>query len=304
MGLRQSKHPRFTRLRILMSGQTTTPGRYASCFSLFKEADLVLESSDGAFFAVRSMYLKAASSVLDDILGIPAGPNQVEKDGHPLFKLDEKAAPLELFLRYVHRGRYVINGKTPEPSWDSLAAFCEMCDKYDAPITARMALLEQLPMFMGDPLVIGSRPRRGTVFSTNVFAIAAIHGLEDLAKAALRWHHEWETKSIEPLRTLSHRHPSEPYAVRESWRPTGLGDVRLSLLSRLSPLVIKSYCAFHTKVLVDPAYSWLHAGDDFTVSVFPRLILRQLLVNFEIPSHAFPMSIHFSCRLATEGKGN
>ena len=99
------------------SSTATTNSSYSPVFRPYDGADLVVETSDGILFATRALYLRAVSSVFDDILGLPDS-NKEKKDGLPLIKIEETGEILEVFLRYAHRDKLFVGGKGPEPTWE------------------------------------------------------------------------------------------------------------------------------------------------------------------------------------------
>ncbi|KAL7413144.1 hypothetical protein BDY24DRAFT_415643 [Mrakia frigida] len=184
------------------------PSPYHPNFPLYPEADIVVESSNK------------------------------KKDGHLLIKIEEAGELFEVFLRYAPRGRLLIEGQPP-PNPPKLF------DKYDSPALARYFLIEHLPRLVMDPVlprgVRGACLVAGTdaqlPLPVEVFAVASIHGREDLAQRSLRL------------------------------APSGLGHLSLSLLSRLPTKVVRDFSSLYGKVLTTHGYSWIKAGDDFKLGL-------------------------------------
>ena len=99
-----------------------------------------------------------------------------------------------------------------------------------------------------------------------VFAVAAIHGLEDLAQRSLSWSHIWG-KTVVGVQSLVHNDPKDPGKLEKDWRPYGVGDIPIDLLSRLPVKVVRDFALLYQKVLTTPGYSWIKAGDDFKFSL-------------------------------------
>jgi len=59
----------------------------------------------------------------------------------------------ELFLRYVHQDRHLVDGNAPKPTWDQILLLSTLFDKYDTALLANVVFSEQLPRFFRDPLV-------------------------------------------------------------------------------------------------------------------------------------------------------
>jgi len=153
---------------------------YHANFPPYPEADLVVESSDKILFATRALYLRAVSSVFDDILGIPSS-NEDKKDGLPLIKIEEEGEIFEIFLRYAHRGRHLVDGKAPEPSWKQILLLSRLVDKYDPPNLGRLILEEQLPRFFKDSRL--SAPLRGELVVTGTSDVTLPKTVEVFAVA-------------------------------------------------------------------------------------------------------------------------
>lgn len=256
---------------------------YSPCFSLFPEADLVVQTSDEVLFATRAMYLQAASSVLDDLLSIPIRRRVHEKkDGHPLLKVDEESAEWEVFLRYAQRDRLLdASGKLPQPTWDALLLVDKMTEKYDSPNLARLIFGDQLSRFLGDPSTKTSPDAEGGS-SPAVFALAAIHGLEDLARQALRCHH-YRGLNDADVQIFKHKDSTKPAKLTKGWRPKGLGDLSIDLISRMPPQSIQRYSQLRDKVLMTPGYSWLKAGNDLRVSLYMLPFLQNTTSDYLPP---------------------
>jgi len=259
---------------------------YHPNFPLYPEAELVVESLNKILFATRAVYLRASSSLFDDILSLPPQEDREKKDGHPLIKIDEEGALFEIFLRYAHRGRLLVDGQPPLPPWSAVLLLSKLFDKYDSPDLARFFLIEHLPKFIRDPIipleVRGPSVVAGTKISlpppVEVFAISSIHGLEDLAQRSLRWNHNYGTVSPGTL-SLSHNDSADPRKMHNDWRPHGLGDLKLDLLSRVPLKVVLDFSKLIVKVLTTPGYSWINAGDDFKV----RRVSLHLSLSFPHP---------------------
>lgn len=240
---------------------------YSPAFPLFPDVDLVVQSSDGVLFATRALYLRAASSVFDGILGMPTKNDQEKHDGHPVLKVDEKSDVVQLFLHYAQRERppgATKSASPPAPTWATVLLLSAMFDKYDAPLLAQACFRAELPRFIGNPWTYKSPETKG-VAAIQVFVIAVAHELEGIAQQALRWHHHWGLTSAD-YKVFQHKDSSDPAKLSDGWRPYGLGDLPIELLSKLSFKHIKRYSELHTKVLTMPSYSWRDAGDDFKVS--------------------------------------
>ena len=264
------RHRTASKVEESDQSSSSSSSSYSKLFPVCATADLVVESSDGTHFAVRSLHLRAASSVLDDLLGIPTCENQDTKDRLPLIKLAEKADEIEIFLRYGQPDRLCFDGKPPRITWHAVCQLSKLLDKYDSPLVAHTLMTDQLPRYIGNPLLPSTRSCRRGVTATEVFVVACLHGKETLAKDALRWHHVWgfETKNGIPT-TLKLRGSVDPDLASLDWRPSGLGDVPVELLSRLPTSVVRFYSALHLEVLVTPGYSWLDAAGDFKVRFHP-----------------------------------
>jgi len=246
------------------------PSPYHANVSLYPEADLVVESSDKILFATRALHLRSASSLFDDILSLPPQEDREKKDGHPLIKIDEEGELFEIFLRYAHRGRLLVEGQPPQPDWDAILLLSKRFDKYDSPDLARSFLIEHLPKFIMDPSVPAAIRGEFVVAGTNdelplpveVFAVASIYGLEDLAQRSLRWNNSYGI-SFPGIVSLSHDDPANEKHMSTDWRSSGLGDLELDLLSRLPVELIAQFSRIYQKVVSTPGYSWIKAGDDF-----------------------------------------
>lgn len=248
---------------------------YSPNFPLYDGADLVIQSRDGVLFATRALHLRAASSVFDDILSLPPREEQEKKDGLLLLKIEEDSSLFAFLLRYIHPEKLFVDGQLPTATWSTILLLSKLFDKYHTPLLSRLILLEHLPRFIQDPLV--PKEARGNT-STNlpnaigVFAIATIHGLEDLARRALKWNHAFMVHE-KGARTMSHDDGTDKKKVWLDRRPSGIGDLSLDLLSRMSSKVVRDFSALRQKVLLVPDYSWIKAGDDFKVRfvvLFPR----------------------------------
>lgn len=236
---------------------------YSPAFPLYRDADLIVQSSDGVFFATRALHLRSVSSVFDDILGLPAQREQQTKDGTPLLRIDEGSKLVELFLRYAQRNRFVVDGTSPKPEWETVLLLITMLDKYDAPLLLHSFLLEHLPRFIGSPRV----PKLDAASSNrplDVFALSAIHGFEDLTRRALECFHQWGKKQP-GVKSLSHRHTQDTSKVEDGWRPFGLGDLDFEIFSKLSMRHIYRFSELHSKVVHTPGYTWFDAAKDFEV---------------------------------------
>lgn len=248
---------------------------YSPNFPLYPEADLIVQSSDGTLFATRAVYLRAASTVFDDLLGLPVDFGQARKDGNPLLQVDESAQALEVFLRYAQKDRLRdAAGALPQPSWDTIVLMIKMIDKYNAPALGRFIFSDQLPRFIAH---LGVLPDVQAVEPVNVFAVAAIYELELLAQEALRWHHRWGRR-VPEAQSFQHQNPSKPSEMDIGWRPSGIGNLPMDLLSRLSLEHIQRYCQLHDKSMSTPGYSWIKVGDDFRVST-PVVLLAPRLAQ-------------------------
>ena len=250
----------------IMPSDTSATSTYSAAFPLYKDADLVVQSSDGTLFATRALHLRSASSVFEDILGMPAAQDQEKKDGHSLIKVEEKADLVELFLSYAQRDRAPVSSAVvpSKPDWSTILLLSKMIEKYDAPLLGRSLFRDHLPRFIGNPYV-REEAETLTMVSPAVFVLAVIHGVEDVARQALRSQQLWG-KQEEGIKAMQHENPSLPDKVTAGWRPVGLGDVSEELVARLPAKYITRYCEIHDKVLVTPGYSWLKAGNDFKVS--------------------------------------
>lgn len=84
-----------------------TPATRASIvFVADPAADLILKSSDGVWFPIRRVFLQAASEVFDGMLSTGTGSNADAKDpktGLVVVQLDDKAAELDILLRFIDR---------------------------------------------------------------------------------------------------------------------------------------------------------------------------------------------------------
>lgn len=241
---------------------------YSPAFPLFPDVDLVVQSSDGILFATRALYLRAASSVFDGILGMPTKNDQEKHDGHPVLKVDEKSDLVQPFLHYAQRERPAADKKPdfpPAPTWPTVLLLSTMFDKYDAPLVAQACFRAELPRFIGNPWTYEAAKAKN-IAPVQVFVVAVIHGLEDMAQRALRWHHQfWAVNSGEGIKSFSHRSSAAPEALSLG-RPYGLGDLPLDLLARLPVKYIQKYCELHDKSVSTAGYSWIKVGDDFKVS--------------------------------------
>lgn len=245
--------------------------KYSPVFPLYHGADLVVQSSNGTLFATRAIYLRAASTVFDDVLSLPVGNALKTQDGHSLLRVEEKAPLVEIILRYCHPGKLRVDGKSAEPSWDDVVELTKMFDKYDTPLLAHSFLNGHLRRFVGNPHTF-VKPPCPDVDPVAVFAVATIFGLEDEARNALRWHHHWGKLDQKGAKSFNHRSAATPDHLQAEWRPNGLGDLPLDLLSRMSFKHIKTYCELHDKSMSTPGYSWIKVGDDFRVSA-PVLVI-------------------------------
>lgn len=189
----------------------------------------------------------------------------------------------ELFLRYVHQDRHLVDGNAPKPTWDQILLLSTLFDKYDTALLAKLVFSEQLPRFFRDPLVPDSvrevhysLDQRTASHPPSRFAVASIHHLEDIAKKALRWAHVWGMIE-EGSRTLINKDPEDENKMIVDFRPRGLGERRFELLCRLPMRVIQEYSRLFGKVLTTPGYSWIKAGDDFKVrsTFFPLVVFSQ-----------------------------
>ena len=250
---------------------------YSPLYTLSPDTDLVLQSSDGVLFATRTLYVRAASYVFDEILGMPPSVDEEKRDGHLLLKIEEESEVVTLFLMYTGRGAHAYT-TTPLPLWAHVELLSKMFDKYDAPLLAVTFVKFQLPRFLGD--------QRNAILDTShnvkphkVFALAVIHGVEDVARQALRWHDKvWQvlSKNANGYVSFSH-HPDYEVENMMRGRPCGPGDLPLDLLGRLELKHLKQYCELHAKVVSYPTYSWTDAADDFNVS--HRRLVRSVPVS-------------------------
>lgn len=178
--------------------------------------------------------------------------------------MEDKSTELEVFLRYVQPDRLLFNGKTPKPNWATILLLSAMFEKYDSPGVARCVLSDQMTRFIRDPHDPDFSPPTGWEYRMEPFALAAIHGLEDVAKRALRWNHSLRVVDAGAL-SFSHQDKADPEPMARGRRDLSLGDLPVDLLARIPPRVIKTFCQLHTKVVSQPRYSWLNAADDFQV---------------------------------------
>jgi len=148
-----------------------------------------------------------------------------------------------------------------------------MFEKYDSPLVAWTFLSNQLPRFIGEPRFFRD-PRVLNVLPVEVFAVASIHGLEDVARAALRWSTRcgvtsdgWKAKA--GLTSIAYKpYYSSDQEESSKWRATGIADLPLDLLSRMSPAIVSQFSRLHGKVWMTKEYSCDKAADEFKVGLF------------------------------------
>lgn len=244
----------------------------SSALPLYTDADVVVVSADNKAFALRALHLRSASSVFDNVLGLP------------LVNVEESSTELEVFLRYVQPDRLLVDGQIPKPEWPTMLMLSAMFAKYDSPGVARYLLGDQLPRFIGDPDRPSSTLRAKDTHGLQPFAVASIHGLEDVAKRALQWTGRL-VKKKEGALCLSHDDPRDPEKLLYDRRHLSLGDLPPTLLQRIPPRVVLAFCQLHSRVVSEPHHSWLNAAADFKVRRIRRDSRRLLGLRLTLSSY-------------------
>ena len=256
----------------------------SSALPLYTDADVVVVSADNKAFALRALHLRSASSVFDNVLGLPTADDQDKADGLPLVNVEESSTELEVFLRYVQPDRLLVDGQIPKPEWPTMLMLSAMFAKYDSPGVARYLLGDQLPRFIGDPDRPSSTLRAKDTHGLQPFAVASIHGLEDVAKRALQWTGRL-VKKKEGALCLSHDDPRDPEKLLYDRRHLSLGDLPPTLLQRIPPRVVLAFCQLHSRVVSEPHHSWLNAAADFKVRRIRRDSRRLLGLRLTLSSY-------------------
>ena len=219
------------------------------------DADILLQSSDGTLFAIRSLYLVAASSVFDDMfrVGGPGveGPGEVKVEGQasprilPRVRLDESGPHLAEFLTWIHPRTIRRIQKTDMLRHAVQSGLFETAFKYDAKMVLSHLFAEISVYAKSD--------------TENVLAIGIIYGSNVLVQSSF-W--QWMdrlvlcrglsvARGIDPVPRSSvdpdpvksgRRHRNE---IGPTTAPPSIGFVLPELLSKLPPGV------FHYLAVID-----------------------------------------------------
>ncbi|KAL7415313.1 hypothetical protein BDY24DRAFT_382521 [Mrakia frigida] len=243
----------------MSSTETTSPtsDRYSSLFPIYDEADLVVRSCDGILFATRKVFLRAASSVLDDVLSM--GREGEKRDGRAMLQLSEKGEEIEPFLRIVQRddgeNKFTLDLK-------NLVQLSPLVEKYEITVLSSYLLAWSIEKLLPKP---PSTTRASPSDVLSLLALAIIHDKLDAAKTIIESLEGWYVYEYDSDRTFYYNPtvtvPSSDGSVRR--RRLGIEDFPDELLERMSARAIKSFGRASRKVADEKDYTWASAARDF-----------------------------------------
>lgn len=237
--------------------------RYSLLFPLYSGADLVVRASDGVLFATRAIYLRAASSVLEDTLSIGSAHASEKKAGLPVLQLKENEKHVQLLLRLVQRDRHTVNGQALDLSFEYLCRASVLADKYDlSPVVQDLLFDHILPSFIG------------RAASMDILGLAWIHEREDVIRRAIKALHRFGAESIG---SMVYWHHSKTWVY--DWRYLSLGDLDDDLAERVPMAYLLQFAELHNQVLCGRTYTFIDAAYDWEVSLPGREALPDL-TNF------------------------
>lgn len=149
-------------------------------------ADIALRSSDGVLFKLQSYYLKAQSSIMREILSLPASDGSLSQP----IQMEETAVALGLWLACL-----VPEATRPPLTLEQIDALMTLADKcvVSSALTRARAEASQALNRFDTPLIRSqveiSLNAIATQDAPSSFAVATIHGFNDAARAALKHFH-------------------------------------------------------------------------------------------------------------------
>ncbi|KAL7411846.1 hypothetical protein BDY24DRAFT_123343 [Mrakia frigida] len=236
-------------------------------FNKTDDSTLLLESFEGAHFAVQRIHLSVASTVFRDTLLIGSDDSSHHIDGLPVLKLLEPSSTLLSLLPFLQLSPVV-----PLPWIENVAeldTLLQACDKYDAVHTGRTIFNHVFPRLLTwirDPeddedhhlqdlfalsVITHSRFDTGSDYVEEAIRLMGTQGVLDEAIDLPVQHHSMEGDKLD--------------SARIGWRPYNIFDISPSFYERMERKHLEDFTRLRERVLTESLYSWKRAADDFVL---------------------------------------
>jgi hypothetical protein len=231
--------------------------QYSADFPIGAESDVLLQASDGVYFATQQLFLRAASSVFRDTLlvGSDCAPSAETFEGLPVIKLAEFAFTIQRFLALIQSSPVV--APSVLITIQELDKLLTMCDKYDAPLAGRWAALRFFPGFLEST---------GQMHFIALTLIHAQYKTRHHLEAAIRRLNIGVVKQVDASAPHFMVKTEMKRVVLPGFRSLNVSDIPSECLRRMAIEDVVEISRLQMKVAEEDKYNYDQAAKDFTVS--------------------------------------